>query len=301
MSPPEILHSLTLTGVNSCYHVSLVTLDGIWVSDHKSNLIFRDTTSVSTHRVWDLCRDVYGLHTVKNKSELIYIDRNYNINKLSRDMKTRTTILERTDSTWEPRCVYWSRITGDLLVGMYREITECTGKGKVTRYDQIGQLIQTVQHDNTGLELYSGPLYVTENNNEDIVVSDFTAVVVTERGGRHRFTYTGHPSGSELQPHGICTDALSHILLCDDTTKTVQIIDRDGQFLSYLLTESEEIIEPCGINYDVDTHRLWVGSGNNNTVVIYRYITRQDALTDKQTHSPDGEAVSSSTPAMEWK
>ncbi|XP_065930607.1 uncharacterized protein [Magallana gigas] len=301
MSSPEILHSLTLTGVNSCYHVSLVTLDGIWVSDHKSNLIFRDTTSVSTYSVRDLCRDVYGLHTVKNKSELIYIDRNYNINKLSRDIKTRTTFLERTDSTWEPRCVYWSPINGDLLVGMYREITEYTGKGKITRYDQSGQLIQTVQHDNTGLELYSGPLYVTENNNEDIVVSDFTAVVVTERGGRHRFTYTGHPSGSELQPHGICTDALSHILLCDDTTKTVQIIDRDGQFLSYLLTESEEIIEPCGINYDVDTHRLWVGSGNNNTVVIYRYITRQDALTDKQTPSPDGEAVSSSTPAMEWK
>nr|XP_034308016.1 uncharacterized protein LOC105326468 isoform X2 [Crassostrea gigas] len=277
MSGAEFHQSLTLTGVDCCHHISCVTSDRVWVS-YRNNLMLTDTTGVPLHRVEDSCSDLYrGLHTVNSESELIYVDRKYNINKLSKDMKTTTTSIETTDSTWEPRCVYWSPSTGDLLVGMYNDDTNT---GKVTRYNQSGQLTQTIQNDNTGRRLYSQPNYTTENNNGDVVVSVSGAVVVTERGGRHRFSYTGHPSGSGLYPLGICTDALSHILVCDVRTNTVQMLDRDGQFLSHLLIRPSGIFLPRGLSYDVNTHRLWVGSDDNNTVVIYRYITGRDALTD---------------------
>ncbi|XP_065943795.1 uncharacterized protein [Magallana gigas] len=277
MSPPELLPSLTVTGVDCCYHISCVTSDRVWVSDDENNFILTDTTSAPLHRVEDSCSG-FGLHTVNSDSELIYIDRNYNINKLSKDRTTTTTFIETTDSTWRPRCVCWSPSTGDLLVGMYRKKP---GRGKVTRYNQSGQLTQTIQNDYTGLGLYREPIYITENNNGNVMVSDYDdAVVVTERGGRHRFSYTGPPSGSGLKPCGICTDPLSHILVCDGETKTVQMLDRDGQFLSHLLIRPSGIFSPCSLSYDVNTHRLWVGSEDNTTVVIYRYITRQDALTD---------------------
>eukprot|EP00105_Crassostrea_gigas_P007244 XP_011421427.2 PREDICTED: uncharacterized protein LOC105324072 [Crassostrea gigas] len=177
-----------------------------------------------------------------------------------------------------------------------------TKTGKVTRYNQSGQLTQTIQYHNTGRGLYRLPIYITENNNGDVVVSDSMsdAVVVTERGGRHRFSYTGPPSGSRLVPCGICTDALSHILVCDDKTKTVQMINKDGRFLSHLLTKSQEMGKPWSLSYDVNTHRLWVGSGSwdNKKVCVYRYITRQDALTDEHTPRPDEDAMSSSTSAV---
>nr|XP_034309352.1 uncharacterized protein LOC117683690 [Crassostrea gigas] len=291
-SAPEFHQSLTVPGVDRCDHISCVTSDRVWVSDGRNNLMLTDTTGVPLHRVEDSWNGD-GLHTVNSESELIYIDRNYNINKLSKDMKTTTTFIERTNSTWRPWCVYWSPSTGDLLVGMYNYRTKTA---KVTRYNQSGQLTQTIQHDNTGRGLYSIPLYVTENNNGDVVVSDLYkdyvsgAVVVTERGGRHRFSYTGHPSGSGLEPCGICTDALSHILVCDGKTKTVQMLDKDGQFLSHLLTESQEMGEPYSLSYDVNTHRLWVGSWLHNKVCVYRYITRQDALTDEHRPRPDREA-----------
>nr|XP_034309995.1 uncharacterized protein LOC117683909 [Crassostrea gigas] len=298
-SVPEFHQSLTVTGVGSCLHISCVTSDRAWVSDHRYNIILTDTTGVPLHCVENSCSsNNNGFHTVNSESELIYIDQNYNINKLSKDMKTITSFLEQTDSTRGPRCVYWSPSTGDLLVGM------CyihTGTGNVTRYNQSGQLTQTIQHDNTGRGLYSIPHCITDNNNEDVVVSDYRAVVVTERGGRHRFSYTGHPSESGLVALGICTDALSHILVCDYKTKTVQMLDKDGQFLSHLLTESQEMGGPWGLSYDVNTHRLWVGSGDNNTLCVYRYITRQDALTDEHRPRPDGEALSSSTSAVEWR
>nr|XP_034321353.1 uncharacterized protein LOC117687956 isoform X2 [Crassostrea gigas] len=299
-SGAELHQSLTVTGVVGCDHISCVTSDRVWVSDD-DNLILTDITGVPLHRVEDSCRGV-GLHTVNSESELIYIDRNFNINKLSKDMKTTTTFIERTDSTWRPRCVYWSPSTGDLLVGMYNNDTYT---GKVTRYNQSGQLTQTIQYNNTGRGLYGIPTYITENNNGDVVVSDYIyisksgTVVVTERGGRHRFSYTGHPSGSRLVPCGICTDALSHILVCDWRTNTVQMINKDGRFLSHLLTKSQEMGGPYSLSYDVNTHRLWVGSMyNNNKVRVYRYITRQDALTDEHRPRPDEDTMSSSTPAV---
>lgn len=155
----------------------------------------------------------------------------------------------------------------------------------VIRYNQSGKLTQIIYKGKTGLELYNLPNYITENNNGDVVVSDYDdpcgAVVVTERGGRHRFSYTGHPPESGLEPGGVCTDVLSNILVCDKETATVQILDRNGQFLTHLLTRPSGIITPCSLSYDRSTHRLWVGSHNNNKVVVFRYIDRQNVLTGK--------------------
>lgn len=127
-------------------------------------------------------------------------------------------------------------------------------------------------NNTTGNELFKDPRYIAENNNGDIAVSDSeTVVIVTDRGGTHRFFYTGHPLGSKLMPRGICTDALSHILVCDQITETVQIIDIDGHFL---LTRPPGILTPLSLSYDVYSHHLWVGSQFNNFVGVYKYITQ---------------------------
>nr|XP_034305456.1 uncharacterized protein LOC105338987 [Crassostrea gigas]XP_034305458.1 uncharacterized protein LOC105338987 [Crassostrea gigas] len=286
MSSPKFHQSLTVTGVDRCYHLSCVTSDQVWVSDLWSNLILTNTEGFTLRNMHDFCSNVYGAHTVNNESELIYIDKLYNIKKLSKDVQTTSTFIPKPDSLWEPICVYWSKSTGDLLVTMYRKYTEFTGIGKVTRYTKTGKLTQTIQVDHRGRKLYTEPCYITDNNNGDVVVSDCVslsssgAVVVTERGGRHRFSYRGHPSGSVLEPRGVCTDALSRILVCDVRTNTVQMLDRNGQFLSHLLKRPSGIFSPRSLSYDMSSHRLWVGSRNSNTVVVYRYITRKNALID---------------------
>lgn len=105
-----------------------------------------------------------------------------------------------------------------------------------------------------------------------MVASEFDptsgAVVVTECGGRHRFTYTRHPPGSEIRPHGTCTDALLHILVYDDLSKAVQILNYDGQLLTRISTQSLHIIRPNSLIYDQSTHRLSVGSEKHSLCVI---------------------------------
>ncbi|XP_056003829.1 uncharacterized protein LOC125667654 [Ostrea edulis] len=279
MSTPVLHTSVCVTGVSGVLHISRVISDKVWVSDFNT-LILTDTTGDTIHRVADITTSLFtgGVHTVNSSGELIYIDSDDNINKLSVNNQTVTTQIEYT-SPWEPRCVYCSPSTGDLMVGMWNYKT-----GKVTRYNSSGQHILTIQHDNKRHTLYSDPLYITENTNSDIIVSDWItynrgAVVVTECGGRHRFSYTGPPSGSSLNPVGICTDALSHILVCDVNTNTVQMIDKDGHFLSLLLTPQHGRNRPWSLNYDDKTHLLWVGSVKTNTVSVYRYLQRRYSLT----------------------
>lgn len=227
----------------------------------------------------------YGFHTVNSEGNLMYINMNFNINKLSTDLKTKTKFIETTSSTLKPICVYCSPLTGDLLV-VYTGIYPFTIiESNVTRYNEIGELIQVIQYDNRGQSLFTLPCYITENNNGDVVVSDDGAIVVTTHEGRYRFTYKGHPSETRLWPQGICTDALSHILMCDKNTNTVQMLDRDGQFLTNLLIRPSGIFSPVSLCYDAITHRLLVGSSVDYKVCIYRYITREIGFFGKYTFS----------------
>nr|XP_022289783.1 uncharacterized protein LOC111101547 [Crassostrea virginica]XP_022289784.1 uncharacterized protein LOC111101547 [Crassostrea virginica]XP_022289785.1 uncharacterized protein LOC111101547 [Crassostrea virginica] len=291
LSSPVVQKSLSVTGVKSCYHISCVTPDRVWVSDY-NNLILTDTATVKQlHSVEHSLDSESGIHTVNCEGELIYIDKEHNIIKLCNDMKTTTTLIKRTDTTWRPDCVYCSPSSGDLLVGMCRYDTDTdtdtyTHTGKVMRYDNTGKYKQTIPHDdNTPHDLYWEPWYITENNNGDVLVSDWDrrAVVVTSGEGVHRFSYTGPPpSRSGLYPRGICTDVMSHILVSDHYTETVQMLDRDGQFLSYVLTRQTPGMDylPWSLSYDVTTHAVYVGSRYNNTMSVCQHINRHLHLTN---------------------
>ena len=165
------------------------------------------------------------------------------------------------------------------------------------RYDSTGQHKQTIPEKiNTTQTLYQMPKFVTENNNGDVVVSDFErgAVTVTSYEGIHRFSYKGPPLGSKLLPifplpdkdivpFGICTDALSNILVCDLLTETVQMLSQDGQFLKYLLRNPIQWsfpLTPIDLSYDVLTDCLWVifKFGVKSELFVYRHINRHPSI-----------------------
>lgn len=113
ISAPELLHSVTVTGVSGCYHISCVTPDRVWIS-YKTKLVLTNTTGDTLGKRNDLCRG-YGVHAVNNESELIYIDKYHNVNKLSNDLTTTIKFINKPDSAWIPRCVYWSYLTVDIV------------------------------------------------------------------------------------------------------------------------------------------------------------------------------------------
>lgn len=288
MSSPVLQKTLTLKCINSFGHMSFMEPDRVWVTDDdNNNLILIDTTTGNKLRsINDTLRETaYGFHTVNGYSN-VYIDEHENV-VISNQFFDREIILSKTyglHSDFTPTCVYWPRFSKELLIGLH---SRDTNTGMIIRLidsffvdffpERKSELIRCVF-----------PRFITENTNGDVVISDRGAVMVTERNGGLRFLYTGPSPKPGLDPGGICTDALSNILVCDGITKTIHMIDRDGVFLSYLLTRKSPGIcnRPVSLTYDFNNHLLLVGSGDN-TLSVYRYVNRRLDLVGKYKKASD--------------
>lgn len=269
-------------------HISCTGTNYVWFSCTPNTIFLTNTTGPDKHTLMEACGDAsyFGRHTVNKENELIYIDKKYNIMKLSSDLKNKTELIISKDSTWKPLCVYSSKFTADLLVGMYEHETRT---GKVNRYNHTGELIQCIQYNDKIYELYCRPTYITENQNKDVVVSDSyesrsNAVVVTDHNGQYRFSYTEHPPDFEFQPLGICTDELSRILICDNMEDKIHIIDKDGQLIAKMCLRPTDLFVPYSIAYDFTTRCLWIGAvdgfyGYEVKLSVFKYEASHHILT----------------------
>ncbi|XP_078312641.1 uncharacterized protein LOC144619152 [Crassostrea virginica] len=252
----------SVPGVDSARHVSVDKPGRFWVSDSNGNLVQTDLQGNLLQKIQTSGRDE-GYHTATQDGDLIYTDKYKKvIYKITSDKKI-TEFIKTGD--WTPLSVHSSRINGDILVGM-----DIGKEAKVTRYSKAGKEIQNIQRNNQGQELYSNLHYITENINGDICTSDYnkSAVVVVNKSGQHRFSYTGQ--GSRFYPYGICTDVLGHILVCEGLSNTVHLLDQDGGFLAFILSPQQGIKYPCGVCVD-DENNLYVGQ-ITNTVTVYKYL-----------------------------
>lgn len=118
MASPELWHSLAVSGYDRFNLIVCFTSDLVLVNDITGNLKLINTLGHTLCQLDDYYSEFSRPFTVSSESELIYIDKKYNINKLSSDKGTIPTLIEKKDSSWTPLCVYWSPSTGDLLVGM---------------------------------------------------------------------------------------------------------------------------------------------------------------------------------------
>ena len=72
-------------------------------------------------------------------------------------------------------------------------------------------------------------------------------------------------------PYGICTDVLGHILMCDYISNTVDLLDQDGGFLSFILSPQQRVTSPLGVCVD-DENNLYVGQFGTNTLTVYKFL-----------------------------
>ncbi|XP_062574077.1 uncharacterized protein LOC134235918 [Saccostrea cucullata] len=277
MYTPVLKKSFTVKGANEVRHISYEKTGILWISDQNGQIVL---TNRSSDPIYTLTNTISytGGHSVSRDGNLIYIDVSHNINKFYKYNRKKKTIIPKTEP-WKAECVYCSPLNEDILVGMlsYKKGRHGYTEAKVMRFSSTGQEIQSIQHNTKGMKLYKFLAYITENHNGDIIVSDLeNGVVVTGRDGEYRFSYTGPPSGSRISPQGICVDALSHILVSDDKSKTVQMIDKDGNFLALLLSKENRITPSRGLSYDSRNHIIFVATTDiDNLVCVYRYIQKK--------------------------
>nr|XP_022314597.1 uncharacterized protein LOC111119075 [Crassostrea virginica] len=182
----------TVPGVQNAHHVSLGKSEIVWVSDDDGNLVQTDLKGKALQKI-KTSGEPRGHHTVMQGMDLIYADcKRHVINRITMNNKV-TEFIKIGD--WEPLSIHSSKINGDILVGMRKD-----GGAKVTRYNKTGREIQNIQRDNKEQKLYRKPNYITENINGDICTSDLgmRTVVVVNKSGHHRFSYSGQCQGLDL-------------------------------------------------------------------------------------------------------
>ena len=188
ISVPKLQKSSTLKNFESCEHISSLTRDRVWISERNKLVLIDIATGNIIHTLTDVVSGSWrGLHTVNNDRDLFYISNDNSILKLSNDRKTATTFINMTDLPFEPQSLYCTPATGDLLIGVRISHSDENKKVcKVARFDNTGKLIMTIPKRYKHPPMFKDPNYVTENNNGDIVVSDYwRGVVVTDRVGKH--------------------------------------------------------------------------------------------------------------------
>ncbi|XP_062591864.1 uncharacterized protein LOC134253347 [Saccostrea cucullata] len=258
---------ITVQGMQSMLHVSKDHAGRLWVSEFGGNLV---QTDVQGNRLWSIKISGIGraCHTMTMQGNLLFIGKENNVIYKISDTKIIKFI--QTED-WTVLSIYSSYRNEDILMGMIKDDTE-TNDAKVTRYSKTGRKIQDIKNKNrcwTGM-LYKFPVYLTENINGDICVSDSRKeeVVVVNKAGKYRFSYTGQQSNSEFSPCGICTSTLGHILICDPKSYSIHLLDKDGLFLSLLNIGQSGLVRPSGLCLDLE-NQLYVGYYDSNTLTRY--------------------------------
>ena len=153
--------------------------------------------------------------------------------------------------------------SGDVAV-TFRE------EGRVVIYSRSGKIVQELNK-----KLFRHPYRVAQNKvNKDLYICDkdgpnisYTGkIIALDTSYCLKYEYTGQ-GNIDFHPMDLCTDSAGRVLITDSESNTVHILDRDGRFLQYLLTEEQGLWDPVSINVDNDGY-AWVGDYHGYVKVV---------------------------------
>jgi hypothetical protein len=271
LSMPGLLNQAKLiatipTGVNPLYNIACVGVDEAWVSGTDQTLRRVDINGSVCETVTTKCQYWPTGIAVTMQGEPIYSD--YNSRTLNIVIRGLWKTMITTPKDWHPDKLCCTK-SGDILVSM--ENTD-QSQSKIVRYKGHTVMQELYGYEN-GKPIYKAALYVVENNNGDVCVSNRNAgmVVVVNKSGRVRFRYDGAPAlrKEPFYPVHIVTDSMSQIIVADYNNACLHILDQNGQFLR--CEDNCGLDRPDGLSVD-SKGRLWVGSSDSGDVKVIQYM-----------------------------
>lgn len=250
-------------------HISPCTEKKIWVSSSGTLYVHNFSFKYQKYDpIKDICISENGVHTVRKSKQPIYIDINGDLKSCSLLTNFTSALPLKRSDEWVISCIYCSPRNENLLVGL-----KSVDDSKVTVYDDLGNEILTIQVNEKHQNLYCNPVFITENRNGDIVVSDrgTNSVVVTDQTGNFRFTIDGNDVVKRKPGfYSVCTDCLSRILICSGSG--LLVFDKNGTFQTYFTPRESLAFRgyflPYALCYDTENEIFWVVSTRKKRYIV---------------------------------
>ncbi|XP_061170953.1 uncharacterized protein LOC133180441 [Saccostrea echinata] len=200
---------------------------------------------------------------------------NYSIRSLSLSGSVSTVI---STNPLVPAGICQS-VDGGLLVTLLNSVSdryklESHSRRLVRHITVTGDVIHEYEYQEDGkTRLFTVPYRITQNSNSEICVvnrtSDTTGdLVIMSPSGRVKSVYRGQNLTGNLDLTNVECDSHCNILVTDKASKNIHLLNPDGEFLKFLLTENE-VNSPFRLSLYKST--LWVGYyGGLVKVFLYR-------------------------------
>ena len=170
-----------------------------------------------------------GVHICIQNGHIVFSDTLKNTVKRISENDTVTNLF--TTGTWQPYGIT-ATASGDLLTCLLKE-----DQSKVVRYSSTGTVLQEIQYDSQCQPLYNIALYVAENVNGDIVVTDYKTkkLIAVDRFGIFRYSYSG--KNKDFDICSVATDSVGNVFITDYEGEKVHLLDGDGHFIRYIVPD----------------------------------------------------------------
>ncbi|XP_061185001.1 uncharacterized protein LOC133193016 [Saccostrea echinata] len=204
-----------------------------------------------------------GMSVADNGDVYFSDDDNYSIGYLSPSGSVSTVI--STDPLL-PMGMCQSLDSG-LLVTLRDNVSdiyelESRSRRLVRHITLTGDVVHEYEYQEDGqTRLFTLPDRVTQNNNGDICVVNHTNLITGELvimppSGRMKSVYRGQNVTKNFDPADVVCDSLCNILVTVISNKQIHLLNSEGEFLKFLLTDNE-VTSPYALSLYNST--LWVG------------------------------------------
>lgn len=255
--------------------VSAVNTDQAWVADNGDNILHLVSSTGQVFKMQKTDFDIFDFTTTSSGTIYVTADDGKDVKLLNKDSNEFIKIIDTGPESTLRLYTYGVCVSKDeeILVALFRK-----GESKVVRFSTSGEILQSIQYHPDGkTQLFYHPMYLVENIvNSDICVIDcFSHVTVVDKLGNLRFKYAG--PNMEVKENKflfsyIVTDRFGNILVSEFDTSSIHLIDKDGNFIQYLLTSKNGLEKPRGMSID-NSDNLWIccGDQDNKHVMIIKY------------------------------
>ncbi|XP_078327276.1 uncharacterized protein LOC111124510 [Crassostrea virginica] len=242
---------------NRLYDMAVTDDQKVWMGGASRELKLFDLQGHLHHTV---TITIHGMFICMYNKQVVYSGTKA-VKKISDD---DTVVTMFTTGDWKPFGITGSA-SGDLLVCLRKD-----DQSKVVRYSSTGTVLQEIQYDSQCQPLYQSAIYIAENVNGDIIVTDYKKkkVIAVDRLGVFRYSYSGGKC-----PTSVVTDSVGHVYVADSKDDKIHMLDRDGRFLRYIIPEGG-IKAPRAVCM-IDDGEMIVGERDTGLAKRIKFLEKQ--------------------------